>query len=87
MNRSSTKTSRAGDWLQISLAGFLTFLLGSNVLVAVYAMNPKVGSALYYVGPICIAANLIGLAVAVGCLGVACSIWARRLLRRGNATA
>jgi hypothetical protein len=82
MTGSYAESLRAGDLLQLSLAGFLVFLLGSQVLVATYAVVPRVGSALYYAGPVCLAANLVALAGAVVCLAAAGVVGARRLMKR-----
>jgi hypothetical protein len=82
MTGSSAESLRAGELLQLSLAGLLIFLLGSQVLVATYAVVPKVGSPLYYAGPVCLAANLVALAGAFVCLAAAGVVGARRFIKR-----
>ncbi|MNU41402.1 hypothetical protein D3C71_301310 [compost metagenome] len=82
MTGSSVESLRAGELLQLSLAGFLIFLLGSQVLVATYTVVPRVGSALYYAGPVCLAANILALIGGIGFLAAAGVVGARRLLKR-----
>lgn len=79
MTRSPAESLRAGELLQLSLAGFLIFLLGSQVLVATYTVVPRVGSALYYAGPVCLAANILALIGGIGFLAAA--VCARRWKR------
>lgn len=84
MTASSVESLGVGEMLQLSLAGFLIFLLGSQVLVATYSVVPRVGSALYYAGPLCLAANIVALIGGIGFLAAAAVVGARRLLKRST---